>query len=256
MPTGFDPRHMEATGLRRYMGKNRLFPFLNLRSPISTVVWDDDFLGDTLHGGYGSKTNGSGAEITGIVANTVNGICRLTTGTADDGYAGIPLGETNFQGDLNPVLLARVRANSAVTTLKIEVGWTDSEGDAGAVNSLATPSFTATDCAVWCVDTDDTAYWQATSAGSSLTPSPTKIEPGSNATLTADQWDWFAVAIETNTASFWYKSGSKGWVDAGSITTAIEGGNNILPWVFAQARAGAASRTVDIDRIIAWQDRE
>ena len=250
MPTGFDPRRFDTAGLRRYMGKNRLYPFFSYGGPsLDVTVWDDDFLGDTLHGGYGSVATGGSAA---IPADTLNGVLRLTSGGTDDNHVGIPLGERNFQGDLNPVLLARVKVDT-ITSVKMEIGFTDSEGDAGAVNDLDAVTHTATDCAVWAVDTDDDDKWQAISKGSSLTPVPTKIEPGYS--IVAATYDWLCVAIEGNVVHFWHKLGTKGWVDDGYIVDGIEGGNNILPWIFVQARSDA-TRLMDVDRLIAFQDRE
>ncbi len=208
----------------------------------------------------GSITNGSSAALTGLVASQANGICRLTTGISNNGYVGIfpavsaSLAGAAFVGDNSPVIWARVKTSSA-ETLKIEVGFTDSDSDTGAVNALATPTTTALDCAVWCYDTTDSAglFWQGVHSKNSTTPS--KVEPGLFLPVAAT-YEWMGVAILGDAVRFMRAD------QYGNITypgtwqpSGITAGDALIPWIFAQNRTSSASRNVDVDYVIAYQRR-
>ncbi len=207
----------------------------------------------------GSITNGTLAALTGLVASQANGICRLTTGTSTDGYAGIfpavsaSLAGAAFVGNNSPVIWARVKTSSA-SEFKAEVGFIDDDSNTGAVNVLATPTTTAHDCAVWCYDTDDGAglFWQGVHSKDSTTPST--VEPGLYLPV-ATVYDWMGVAILGDAVKFMqadqygnpiYESA---WQPAGITAT-----DALIPWIFAQTRNGT-SKTFDVDYVIAYQRR-
>jgi hypothetical protein len=111
-------------------------------------VFEDKFWGDAILGLYPSaKTNGTSAAVT-FTEHNAGGYLDLVSGTADDGYAGQGMG-LQFKGDRGMLAEFIVRTPAAVTTMKFEVGLSDADDDAGAVNVKATPSATAADYGVF-----------------------------------------------------------------------------------------------------------
>jgi len=246
-------------------GRDKLYPYLQLFNTIDNVVWPhgggEDFVGkvDVTYV-FGTIQNGTSAAVTGTVASTANGICRLTTGTSNAGYAAIfpntdgSLEGAAFVGNNSPVVWARVKT-SAITTVKIEIGFTDSDADAGAVNVLATPTATADNAAVWCFDTDDAGNatgWQGFTVRAAGTPA--KVEP--SLTVAAATYEWLGVAIQGTAVKFMHADqyGNPDYESAWQAT-AITATTALVPWFFAQARAGSASRTIDLDFVVAYQRR-
>jgi len=236
------------------------------------VKWEDDFLGDTLHSGYQAANNGTAAANIAISAPTsavADGQATLVSGTDDDGYSGASLG-LHYYGSRHAVTSAILKV-SAITTVKFEFGFTDVTAgtDAGATNVLATPTFNATDFAGWVFDTDDTTGLQA--VGVKNGTAATKVEPSSingndgDATPNADEWLYLAVALRGTDARFYAGLMHDGSNDnakrltitydsdwkSGFITSTVA----LTPWVFVQSRAGAASRTLTLDKWTAYQYR-
>ena len=69
--------------LRNTLGLSREFGFLEFNT-IDQVEWWDDFIGDTIHGGYVTATNGTGADALAISATGISGEATIKNGTADD----------------------------------------------------------------------------------------------------------------------------------------------------------------------------
>lgn len=245
--------------LRREMpGRDDLFPFLELNT-FDMAVWFDDFMGDqfrydaTAPGTY-QTTADSGATAAAIVTGQVNGIIRLVTGTTANQKSDISLG-LHFRGELNAVIAVRLLA-SAVTSVKMEVGFTDvvSGTDDGAVNVLATPSFNATDAALWVVDTNDTALWQA--VGVQNGTAATKQEPTSDQVgPAAATYETMIVALRDTTAYF-YRLNANGRLTYSSdpMTSAVTAATSLTPWVSAHTR-NTTSKNCDIDFIWVAQRR-
>ena len=251
------PSHQHLAKRRGNIGA--AFPHIALGvPPLDMVVWDDDFLGDTIRGdatapgGYEVTTGVDGAI--NILADQTNGVAeiRASDGSgADNEYCGVSLPELSFLGDNYCGMAARI-AIDATTTVKVEVGFTDVTTDAGAVNILATPSFTASDCAVWCFDTDDTTNFQA--VGVMGGTAATKIEP--TLAPVAATFEWFIVIVEGNNARFYrLDANASQTYDSGWMASAIEGGSKICPWLFVQLRAGSLDRNVQLDRLLVWGNR-
>jgi len=217
---------------------------------LDVFTFKDDFFGDAIDARWQTGiTNGASSAALAIVA-AVNGTATQITGTADNGYAGDFLG-LHYQGQLHAVMACRLKC-SAVTTLKVEVGFTDSGADAGAVNLLATPTFTATDAALWVLDTDDTANWQL--VGVKADTAATKIEPAYPPV--AATYETLIVALVDDEAIF-YHLNANGDLDKPiqRMPSAITKTVDLTPWLFVQARAGSASRTVTYDYVTAYQWR-
>lgn len=203
---------------------------------IDYTVQGDDFTGDALRAWYpGSKTNGASASVTFTEHNSLK-FLELVSGTDDDGYAGQGVG-MQYTGDRGVLAQFIVTTPAAITTMKVEVGVSDNDQDAGAVNQKATTTTaTATDFAVAILDTDDDSNWAFVSA------------KGGTVVVTQDL---LAVAVSTTYVIEIRVEGDNVelWIDGTKLAghgsnTGIEGGTDLTPWVFCQARAGSASRTL------------
>lgn len=202
-------------------------------------VWEDNFKGDAILGEYPSaKTNGTSAAVTFTEHNTY-GYLELVTGTSDNGYAGQGVG-LHWNGDRGILAEILFKTPSAITTLKFEMGLSDADDDAGAINLKATPTFTATDCAVVCFDTDDDTNFACISAkagSATSTQDITAVVPA------ASTFYRVAIRVEGDSVTYWINNS----LVAGH-ENAIEGGNDLTLWAFAQARTGSASRTVQLHK--------
>ena len=231
-----------------------LYSFLE-RYTMDTASWlgpnGDDFMGDTLHGGYQSTASGAASVAAAISTGVVNGAILLDAGTDNAGRSDLSLG-LHFRGDQNAMMIARVTL-ATITTCKAEIGFTDviSGTDAGAVNVKATPTFTATDCAVWCLDTNNNANWEGlgNAAGVAATTLAAGISP------VAATYEYLGVALLDGDAYYtrWSAAGKKTYGptrQASAITKTVL----LTPWLFVQNRS-AASHTMTVDWLGVWQRR-
>ncbi len=257
------PTRQQLKAVRANVG--RAYEFLELFT-LDTCRWYDDFLGDTVRGDatapgtYEIKTGSDG--VINILADQTNGIAEIR---ASDGngsineYCCVALPELGFMGDLNATVAMRL-AIDAITTVKVEMGFTDVTTDVGAVKTagLATVgdgndnSMNAADAALWVFDTDDTASWQC--VGVKTGAEPTKIEDGQ--APEAGTFQTLIVSLEGDQAKFirldanGYKLYESAW-----MADAIEGGTKICPWIFIELKAGTIDRNIQLDYIHAWQRR-
>lgn len=192
------------------------------------------FLGDALPSEWAAaKTNGTVAAMSVATSRLT-----LTSGTDDDGYAGQGYG-LFWKGD-NGFYMESVQALNTATTSKIEIGVTDAVDDAGAVATKATPTATASDFVVLVRDTDDNTELDI-------------ISLKSGGAVTANAENVYSLVGGTN-----FRTEFRGQNDVCSVFVngvakgdgAIEGGNLITPWWFAQSRAGAASRVLTVEYFI------
>ena len=235
--------------LRNTMGLAREFGFAEFNTLDQVVVFDD-FLGDVLDVEWRTADTGSGSSADAVISAGANGTIVMVTGTADNGYSALSR-ELNFQGQLNCVMAARIKVDD-IAAVKMEIGFTDAHDDAGAVNTLATYSTTATDWVGWIFDTDDTAYWQATGVDSNT--EATKIEP--SIAPVAATYETLIVALEDTTAHF-YRLDANGYQTYRSapMTGACSKDVSLTPWVFVQSRESSDSKTLTVDYVKAWQRR-
>lgn len=194
------------------------------------------FLGDALPSEWASaKTNGTAAAVT-----VASSLLTMTSGTDDDGYAGQAFG-LFWKGD-NGVYLESEQSLNTLTTSKIEVGLTDAVDDAGAVNVKATPSATADDFCVLVRDTDDNTQLDV-------------IYQLDGANPAAAAENVHAVAAGTKFTTIFVAQNDAVNVRVGSAygnvvtvgSGAMQGGDLVTPWWFAQSRAGSASRIFTVD---------
>lgn len=232
-------------------GRDGLYPILELNT-WDVVHYFDDFLGDELRGSgaapgiYNVQTGVDGAF--DILADQPNGVAQLSASVgngADNEYAGVSLPGLAFTGDRNAVMAVRMSID-VLTTVKVEVGFTDAVNDAGAVNVLATPTYTASDAALWILDTDDTAFWQ--NVGVQAGTGATKIED--SLAPTAATYETLIVALRDTNAKF-MRLNADGHLtyESAWMTSAITAATVLVPWIFVQLRTGTIDRNVNVDFI-------
>lgn len=176
-----------------------------------------------------AATNGTSAAV-----SVGSGLLTMTTGTDDNGYAGQAYGLL-WKGDLGYTSEFIFAPGSTITTIKFEVGMTDAVADAGAVATKATPTGTADDFVVLVYDTDDNTELDLIS----------ELDNGGPVAIAENV---AAVAASTYLrAQFRGLADNVGVYVNGSVvgTGSCQGGDLVTPWVFAQARAVSASRTLD-----------
>lgn len=253
--------------LQRIMGYSRLYPFMEFHSldVVQMRPGGDDFIGDTLSTDLYTVSNGGGASAASpvITGGALNGVCDFVTGTAGDSTASSELSTgLNFRGDHGAVMVACLTLD-VITGVKVEVGFTDVATDPGAVNVKATPSFTATDCALWCFDTNDNVYWEGLSANNGSTSPMANVEAAISPV--AATYEWLMVElIPSDTGSNECTVAFRRFSAAGGLTYESIGGtgtnqgvnSNVLltPWIYVEAR-NATSKTLSLDYWNAWQMR-
>ena len=238
--------------LRRVVGgRDGRYPFLEYGNTFDLARWEDDFMGDTIHGGYQSTASGTGALAAAISTGVVNGAILLDAGTADAGRSDLSLG-LHYRGDQNPVVWFKGQLNT-IGSSKIELGFTDviSGTDAGAVNAKATPTFTATDAVVLVRDTnDDTALTLVGVAAGTVAA----VEDFDTVIAAATEY-YFGIAIRDGAARGFLLDASgilleeTAWI-ASMVTSTVL----LTPWAFVQNRS-ASNRTLRLDYMTAYQRR-
>ena len=232
-------------------GRDGLYPFLETMT-WDVIHWRDDFLGDTIRGDatapgiYEVVTGVDGAI--NILANQPNGVAEIRASDgagADNEYCGVSLPELAFTGNRNAVLAVRLQIDT-ITQVKVEVGFTDVTTDAGAVNDLGAGTATATDAALWVLDTDDTASWQGFGVANGAVA--TKVEPGISPT--AETFETLVVALRDGNARFLRLAEAGGMTyDSGWQSSFITSAVQVCPWVFVQLRNGSIDRNLQVDFI-------
>lgn len=261
------PETRFAPALQRIMTRSRLYPFIEHYSlnVVQMLPGGDDFLGDTLRTDIYTVSNGGGAGAASpvITANSLNGVCDFVTGTANGSTASSELSTgLAFRGDRSCVMVALLSID-VITGVKVEVGFTDVNNDPGAVNVKATPTFTATDCALWVLDTNDNGNWEGLAANNGDTAPMATVEAGISPT--AGTLEWLMVELLRNdSASNECAVIFRRFTEAGLMTYEAVGGqanpqgpnSNVLltPWVYVEAR-NASSKTLSLDYWNAWQFR-
>ena len=257
----------DARHVRRLTGAGLMRDLLRVNANVDTIFIYDDFLQEVLDqtNGFWIKQNSTNATAL-AVPDTANGVARVTTGTTDNEYGSFA-GQLSFSTELNPVLITSVRAN-IVTGFKAEVGWTDAQNDAGAVNAYDTPTSTADDYAVGTVDMDGTngQLWALITDGSTTNMNATATQSGeafgaAAATLTtaaANTYDRMAVTLRALSATVvtaqLYRNGKQLAAHGAALANQIKGGIAICPWLHGQTR-NTTSKRIDWDYVILMQDR-
>ena len=156
--TDYLPRHLAHAFSRLGKAGEGIKGIIALAGNPEYVAFWDDFTG-TRGGTWPASTPyaatvGTGTEVIAIT-QAINGTMTLTTGATDGNTAGQGFG-LNWSGDNGFYFIARVKVDR-IMACKFEVGMTDVASDDGAVldKSATPPTFTATDCGLFCYDTTD-----------------------------------------------------------------------------------------------------
>ena len=249
------------------MGKSRLFPFMEYQSLNTVRILDEDFGGDTLSTFKFNVSNGGGNSAADPVirTGTLNGECRFVTGDAGTDAASSDL-TTGLQmrGDRGAVVVACLTLSS-ISDVKVEFGFTDALNDAGAVLVKADSTFTATDCALWVLDTTDNGNWEGLGANNGTTAPMATVEAAISPTATT--FEWLMVELletdDTNSecAVVFRRFDAAGLLTFEEIGGGIEETNagpnsNVLltPWLYVEALT-SSSINMDVDYFGAWQRR-
>lgn len=231
--TDFLPRKIQTAFTRTVLPESTKALIAMLGNPEFNAWWDD-FHGDALRGEYAASV-GTGTQVVGVTA-AVGGTATLTTGGNDNDSAGLGLG-LHWNGDNSCYFAARIKIDD-ITTQKFEIGLTDDVGSTdeatGAVNVKATPTFAATDCAVFCYDTDDnTTLTFLTNGGT------TDGNADSGYTVANDTYFIAEIVVKGDYAA--------GYINGTLVGSGnIEGGNALSPWAYMHTRT-TATRTMTMD---------
>ncbi len=246
-------------------GRDGRYPFLELGT-WDVVHYFDDFFGDEVRGS--SATPGHYEVVTGvdgafdILADQQNGVGQLSASVgagATGEHAGLALPELGFAAELSCVLAVRLQID-VLSSVKVEVGFTDVTTDAGAVNIKATPSFNADNAVVWAFDTDDSSGapgWEGLGviATAAATTYEAAIDP------VAATFETMIVALrgnsgDTNADAKFIRLDANGkkthespWQESFITST-----TKLVPWVFVQLR-GSVDRNLQLDFIDVRQRR-
>ena len=185
-----------------------------------------------------SATSGTGTEVNGIT-QAVNGTMTLTTGANASDSAGQALG-LNWNGDQGFYFIARLKINT-ITTSKLEIGLTDAvNDDAGAVDTKATPTFTATDCVLFVRDTTDDTNLTFVSNGGS-------IDAAADAGYAVVGDTYFIVEIVARGDTDTTGDNVAGYVNGQLVGSGnINGSVALTPWAHVTTRT-TATRTLSVD---------
>lgn len=242
-----------------YATQHKMYQFF------ATKAWDvcqiyDDFTGPTISSTYNGWTTGNGAGASAasfvVSAGAVNGAILGTTGTAGDNTAAAVIcSGRHFQGQLNAVITARLYIASVVTSVAVEVGFRDAitttAGAQRVVNAKATPTFIATDGAVWILDTNDNAYWEGVAVANAV--AATTVEAAISPT--ASTYEYLQVAL-VGAVAYYSRFDANGrrtygpTAQAAAVTATV----NLAPFVAIEAR-NATSKTCVVDAIWVYQGR-
>lgn len=213
--------------------------------------------GTDPEGKFALLTDNGGTAL--FTAASRNGVCTLgVIGTADNNYAFIYVPHVPCAGNLNSVLAVRLAIVTAVTNVKVEVGFADDPAtDAGIVNVLATPNFNSSNGVAAVYDTDDAGnptYWQL--AGVKAGAAATKIEPAAEAPV-ADTYQTIIVGLRSTSAKMMILNEAGAVINATEtawMADAITAATGVSPWVGVQNRATTA-KSILIDSVDFWQRR-
>lgn len=274
LPNILAPVHRSLDSLKRQQGNSEFFrDYLASLSLDHAAVWDDDFQGDTLHGGYQTAAD-AGATALAITAPTSavrHGRATMVTGATSDEQSIMSLG-LHYYGENGAVMYALV-ALSAITTVKVEIGFSDQTASTttpAIVNSLSGETATATDGACWIFDTADSGNvgWQGFGVANGTVAAkyePTVINYDGDNDPNAGEYELFSVELRGSSARFrrgdfvssagtdlarkLTMTADSGWL-ASMVTATVA----LTPHVLVQCRT-TSSRTLTLDAFGARQWR-
>lgn len=222
----------------------------------------DDFLVDTVNGDLWlidspQATGGTDFAISTTAGDPVaghGGWIAGTTGTADNDNENIA-GEILWRADRatnGRMLVFETRLSiPTITTIGVQAGLTDAKTEgAFALGAADAITSTATDAAVWIVDTDAaTDEW----FGLNVADDTDGALVGGGQAVTATTATVLRIEVDASGNCFYYFSDKESESHqpslVGSDTTGLTETVALCPFVNVAARAGSAARSVEVDYI-------
>lgn len=210
-------------------------------NPEYVSFWDDHIgtrSGSWPAGTPYASTVGTGTEVIGLT-QAVGGTMTVTTGNGGSDTAGQGLG-LNWSGDRGFYFIARLKV-ARITSIKFEVGMTDSVSTDGAVNVKATPTFNATDCALIVYDTTDDSNATFVSNGGT-----TDGNSDWTGTIAADTY--FVVEIVGKGATDTTGDNVVGFINGQQVGSGnINGASPLTIWAYVKDNATSSATTLTVD---------
>ena len=175
------------------------------------------------------------------------GTMTLTTGSAGSDTAGQGLG-LNWSGDRGFYFIARAKLATRITGVKFEIGMTDAVNDDGAVLLKATPTFTATDCALFVFDTTDDG--EVTFVSNGGTTDANQDADGTNGAVDFDIVNdtYFVVEIVCKGPTDATGDNVAGYINGQYVGSGnIDGASPLTPWAYVEDLATSAATTFTVD---------
>ena len=239
----FLPRRLYNAFSKAGFGSDPLKGLIALQGNPEYVSFWDDHLG-TRSGTWPAGTPyaatvGTGTEVNGLT-QAVGGTMTLTTGAAGSDTAGQGFG-LNWSGDRGFYFLARCKI-ARITGVKFEIGMTDAVNVDGAVLVKATPTFTATDCALFVYDRTDDANLTFVSNGGT-TDANSDAAAG---VVVADTY--LVVEIVGKGPTDTTGDNVAGYVNGALVGTGnINGANPLTIWAYVEDLATSTATTFTVD---------
>lgn len=206
-------------------------------------VLEDDFRGDALRAWYPpAKTSGASAAVTFTEHNT-EGFIDLVTGVDNLGYAGQGVG-TSWNGDRGILAEFLFLTPSSLADFKFEVGLPDTDDLAGAVDDKNAESVNMTDGAVLVYDSNDDSKLTLIHAKGGAVGA---VDLAMTLAVSTRYYAAFRVTddnVEVMIRGLAGTPSAEETVANATASAGVEGGTDLTPWMFAQARAGAANKTL------------
>lgn len=238
--------------------KGPLFDYLKHFARRDVVNHFDDFLVDTLNTFWTAVANGGGASAASFTVNVQeNGVIRATTGTANDDTASASLiGAANWYGDRNCGIEIRWKPITAVTDVRIEMGFVDvvPSSNKPIGNNISTPTVNASvvDAAVYLYnESSSTATSELLTIGTTISAAKSTFTPPT--TIAAGTYNVVRLQLIGNQVFLWM-DGQLMASHAAAATDYVEGGSALAPFVYIKALS-ATSKSIDLDYVHVWADR-
>lgn len=255
--------------VRKFRLRSHEFDFFNY-STVDMVKYETDFLGDTID----ATLAAGGAGTAAAVVSAQSGQVALATGAVDNQCSTLYLPGGNFLPDNNPVMAVRFYVDS-VATGNVQLGFVDSAaaGVLGAtgvgpiVSPLTTtPTLTGStaNCVVATYDLSsgltNPSYWRMAGSRASTTwlVTPTTTNTDLRAP-TASTYQWLVLRICRSERGATDQTDAILEINGVEVARKSDGAiqNTPVLWPFVLIGAtSAASRTLSIDYLGVWQDRD
>jgi len=246
------------------------YNFLRKLAHRDVVFLFDDFLGKAIDStlNWSGASGGGAAAVTPTIFLGPSGLLRTTTGTANGVTAsGSVIGPVIYPGTANPGMEIRFRGVTAVTGLKVEAGFIDAvpAANAGGINNMDTPTAAMANGALVGIDTTATANLFNFVTIGSATNQAIKKTNGTTGMAAALTYQTIRVQLFSRDASTANAVDAAAWFNGQRIAThdisatagvgAVNGSVLLAPWFYVRAM-DATSKSIDIDYIALWADRQ